>query len=194
MTIRPHAGSAEDLQRVDPIQSDIMVQMYQTTDSVYTPTLGDGHHAKHQGQDQSARHPHASSKDYLTERQRRSRSQRALTRREYEKLHRKQQTLLKTDHNEKLFGLESAGSGAFDHHFASNHHPQNINQPLNRADVRSSMAELSPGGYTTSNQASPLRRFSRPPSKLSKSSQQSVGNHEGLLHFTLNSRSHQPSQ
>ena len=45
------------------------------------------------------------------------------------------------------------------------------------------MAELSPGGYTTSNQASPLRRFSRPPSKLSKSSQQSVGNHgEGLLH------------
>ena len=82
MTIRPHAGSAEDLQRVDPIQSDIMVQMYQTTDSVYTPTLGDGHHNNHnQGVEKSSRHHHRefaqnsnSGKDYMTERQRRSRS------------------------------------------------------------------------------------------------------------------------
>ena len=42
LTIRPQAGSAEDLHSgVDPIQSEVMMQMYQTTDSVYTPTLGE---------------------------------------------------------------------------------------------------------------------------------------------------------
>ena len=41
LTIRPQAGSAEDLHSVDPIQSEVMMPMYQTTDSVYTPTLGE---------------------------------------------------------------------------------------------------------------------------------------------------------
>ena len=41
LTIRPQAGSAEDLHSVGPIQSEVIMPMYQTTDSVYTPTLGE---------------------------------------------------------------------------------------------------------------------------------------------------------
>ena len=40
LTIRHQAGSAEDLHSAEPIQSEVMHPMYQTTDSVYTPTLG----------------------------------------------------------------------------------------------------------------------------------------------------------
>ena len=110
--------------------------------------------------------PSENPKGCFTERRRKTRSQRARSRRDKDKT-KKQQRRSQQEGNVNA-AIEPGSHGV----------PELVY-------VREAASPQSRGGYTASNQASPARQSSRPPSKLSVDSRQSedAANKDGLLQF-----------